>query len=99
MILELIEETVKELIRLGARVVMASPDAFQAETVRGKILGDLNEIPELTDREGVADRVVTFSLDLGKLVSVREFAKTYKEKFGRLDMLLINADYICSTIK
>lgn len=73
-------ETVRELARKGARVVMAARNLAKAEAARAAVR---DEIPD-------AD-VEVRQLDLGSLASVRSFAKATLVDHDAIDLLFANA--------
>jgi NAD(P)-dependent dehydrogenase (short-subunit alcohol dehydrogenase family) len=72
--------TAMGLAAKGFTIVMAARNAAKAEMVR-------QEIAAATGNDGV-DIIVA---DLGSLRQTRELAKTFKQKFSRLDVLINNA--------
>ena len=70
----------RELARKGARVVMACRNMEKAEKARDDLRAELPE--SLLD---------VMELNLADLSSVRRFTEKYKNKYGRLDILLNNA--------
>lgn len=72
--------TAKELLRKGAKVVMAIRDLEKGKHAVKEIR---NAIPNAN--------VEMLKLDLSDLNSVREFAETYKKKYDQLDILINNA--------
>ncbi|KAL4646743.1 retinol dehydrogenase 12-like isoform X1 [Arapaima gigas] len=74
------KETVREMARRGARVVMACRDLTRAEKAAEEIR-----------RSTGNGNVVVRHLDLASLFSVREFAKEYLATEHRLDILINNA--------
>jgi NAD(P)-dependent dehydrogenase (short-subunit alcohol dehydrogenase family) len=72
--------TARELVRKGARVVMACRSRDRAEAARADLLA---EVPE-------ADLSVEI-LDLASLDSVRQFAEHFTQSYDRLDLLYCNA--------
>jgi len=73
-------ETTLTLAKKGAKVIMACRNLSKANTAKKEIE---NEVPN-------ADLEV-MEIDLSSLSSVRNFAKEYKSKFNRLDVLINNA--------
>lgn len=72
--------TSKELLKKGAKVVMAIRNMEKGKAALQEII---NEIPQ-------AD-VELMKLDLSDIDSVKTFAKAYKEKYSKLDVLINNA--------
>ena len=73
-------EAAKALGRKGAEIIIASRNPDKAEAALNKIQG---EIPQLN-----GDLII---LDLASLKSIREFVKSFKSNYDRLDILLNNA--------
>jgi NAD(P)-dependent dehydrogenase (short-subunit alcohol dehydrogenase family) len=73
-------ETTLTLAKKGAKVIMACRNLSKANTAKAEIE---NEVP-------TADLEV-MEIDLSSLNSVQNFAKEYKSKFNRLDVLINNA--------
>jgi NAD(P)-dependent dehydrogenase (short-subunit alcohol dehydrogenase family) len=76
-------ETARGLARLGATVVLACRDAGKAEVARYEI-----------EQSVSGANVTAMRLDLGDMEQVREFARTFRERYGRLDVLVNNAGLI-----
>jgi NAD(P)-dependent dehydrogenase (short-subunit alcohol dehydrogenase family) len=74
-------ETSVELLRRGATVIVACRSQFKAEACAKELNDDLSSSGE----------AVPMVLELGSLKSVREFVNAFKQKFQRLDVLLLNA--------
>lgn len=72
--------TTKELVKKGAKVIMAIRNIDKGQAALNEILG---ESPQ-------AD-VEIMKLDLSDFESIKAFAKAYKEKYSRLDVLINNA--------
>lgn len=73
-------EATKELVRKGATVIMACRNIEKGKDAVDEVI---TEIPNA--------KVELMELDLSKLVSVREFAKNFNQKFDKLDVLVNNA--------
>jgi NAD(P)-dependent dehydrogenase (short-subunit alcohol dehydrogenase family) len=74
------KEVARGVARMGARVVMACRDAGRGEEARGEIAASTgNRDVELT------------VVDLSRQASIREFARTFGARHGRLDVLVNNA--------
>jgi len=73
-------EAAKEFAQKGAQTILACRNKDKARTALAKIQA---EIPGAT--------VEIMALDLANLASVREFAKSFKAKYQRLDVLVNNA--------
>lgn len=73
-------ENTLSLARLSAKVIMACRNSEKAEAAKGKI----EALVPGADLE-------VLTIDLSRLESVREFAKTYQSKYDRLDVLINNA--------
>lgn len=76
------KETVRELAKKGARVIMACRNLISANTARDEIANDSGN-----------QSIVCMKLDLSSMQSVREFAKDFINKESRLDVLIHNAGY------
>jgi NAD(P)-dependent dehydrogenase (short-subunit alcohol dehydrogenase family) len=74
------KETARGLAARGATVVMACRDAAKAEAARADVAAN-------TGRSDVH----ILPLDLGDTNSIRAFAAAFKERYGRLDVLVHNA--------
>lgn len=72
--------TARELARRGARVVLACRSEARGTAAVERLVG---EVP--------GAEVEFVRLDLGDLASVRQFAATYEQGHGRLDLLINNA--------
>ncbi|XP_063837629.1 retinol dehydrogenase 11-like [Ostrinia nubilalis] len=77
------KETVADLYKRGARVIMACRDINKANTAKDQI-----EHAAGTDKKGV---LVVEKLDLSSLKSVREFADRISASENRIDILVNNA--------
>jgi len=73
-------ETARGLARLGATVVLACRDAAKAEVARA----DIAKTTQNAD-------VVVIPLDLGDSTSIRAFAHTISDRYGKVDVLVNNA--------
>ena len=73
-------DTARMLAKSGATVVLACRDCAKAEQAK-------NQIAHSAD----ADALHVMELDLSRLQSVRDFSKSYRERFNRLDLLINNA--------
>ena len=73
-------ETAKELARKKCEVVMACRDHDKASEARNKIEKELRD-PDL--------RII--ELDLADLNSINDFARRFREKYDRLDLMVNNA--------
>jgi len=73
-------ETARGLARLGATVVLACRDAGKAEVAR-------DDIAKSTQNSDV----VAIPLDLGDSTSIRAFARTIADRYGKVDVLVNNA--------
>jgi len=73
-------ETARELVRSGARVILACRDEDRARVAVGSIRSEIHDAE--------AEFLV---LDLASLRSVRRFAAALRETFDRLDLLVNNA--------
>ena len=73
-------ETAKDLANYGFKVIMACRNLMKAEKAKTEIL---NKVP-------TADLGI-LQLDLSNLASVRSFAKNFKERYTKLDVLINNA--------
>ena len=73
-------ETTLILAKKGAKVIMACRNLSKANTAK----------TEIENKAPTADLEV-MEIDLSSLNSVRNFAKEYKSKFNRLDVLINNA--------
>jgi NAD(P)-dependent dehydrogenase (short-subunit alcohol dehydrogenase family) len=74
------KETARGLAERGATVVLACRDLAKAEDARA-------DIAKTTGRTDVA----VMALDLGDLAQIKSFARDFRERFGRLDVLVNNA--------
>lgn len=72
--------TTKELVKKGAKVVMAVRNMEKGEAAYNNIL---KEVPEA--------QLELMQVDLSDLNSVRNFAGEFKEKYDKLDVLINNA--------
>ena len=77
------KETCKELVLLGATVVMACRDVQKAEETKKEIINLTN-----------CSKMDIMALDLSDLQSVRSFSEKFKAKYSRLDILINNAGII-----
>lgn len=75
--------TTQELAKMGATVVMACRDLPKSEQAKAAILKSVQNPGNL--------KIDLMYLDLADLKSVRDFAKAFKEKYSRLDILINNA--------
>lgn len=75
--------TTQELAKMGATVIMACRDLPKAEQAKAAILKSEQNPGNL--------KIDLMYLDLADLNSVRNFAKSFKEKYSRLDILINNA--------
>ena len=73
-------ETVAELARHGAHVVMACRDLEKGRAAAARIEAD-----------GIAGALDVMVLDLADLASVRSFSGAFHDRFDRLDLLINNA--------
>jgi NAD(P)-dependent dehydrogenase (short-subunit alcohol dehydrogenase family) len=73
-------EAARELAKKGATVVIASRNATKAEAAAEDIR-----------RDNPAGEVVVMILDLADLSSVKRFAREFRGRFDRLDLLINNA--------
>ena len=79
----------EQLSMLGATVVMACRSKDKCESAAASIR---NSVFQVRSSHGmVGGPVQTVVLDLGDLVSVRSFAKTFKREHKHLDFLVLNA--------
>ncbi len=76
-------ETARELLRLGATVIMACRSRASAEGVALKIAEDIGG--------DAVERVSVMDLDLSSFKSVRNFAQSFQARYSRLDVLVHNA--------
>jgi NAD(P)-dependent dehydrogenase (short-subunit alcohol dehydrogenase family) len=74
------KETARALARMGATVVLACRDVAKGEAAR-------LDIAQTTRRDDIA----VMTLDLGDFASIRAFARDFRERYGRLDVLVNNA--------
>jgi NAD(P)-dependent dehydrogenase (short-subunit alcohol dehydrogenase family) len=74
------KETARGLARLGATVVLACRDAGKAEAAHADIVESTKN-----------SEVFAVPLDLSDTVSIRAFARTISERFGKVDVLVNNA--------
>lgn len=74
------KETARGLAQQGATVIMACRDPQKAEAARAELAAGAGR-----------GEVVAMPLDLGSKVSVRAFARSFGEKYGKLDVLVNNA--------
>jgi NAD(P)-dependent dehydrogenase (short-subunit alcohol dehydrogenase family) len=74
------KETARELMRLGAQVILACRSQELAEAAR-------KEIIETTG----SSAVTVLQVDLSSPASVRAFAREFHEQFPKLDVLVNNA--------
>jgi len=74
------KETARALARSGATVVLACRDIAKAEAARA-------DIAETTKNTSV----VVLPLDLADFASIRAFARTVGERYGKVDLLVNNA--------
>lgn len=81
-------ETVSELAKFGARVIMACRNPEKAESVKVGIVQKLKSLP---GQEDIEQRIVVKKLDLASLKSVREFSEDILRSESRLDVLINNA--------
>jgi NAD(P)-dependent dehydrogenase (short-subunit alcohol dehydrogenase family) len=77
------KETARGLAKMGATVVLACRDAAKAEAAR-------EDIARSTGRTDVD----AIPLDLGSKESIRAFARAFREKYKRLDVLVNNAGFM-----
>jgi NAD(P)-dependent dehydrogenase (short-subunit alcohol dehydrogenase family) len=80
------KETAARLAAMGARVVIAARNAGKAATARDEILA-----------RSTAATVEVLPLDLASLASIRSFATAYRNRFDRLDVLVLNAGLVMQT--
>eukprot|EP01124_Arcella_intermedia_P005279 TRINITY_DN13116_c0_g1_i1.p1 TRINITY_DN13116_c0_g1~~TRINITY_DN13116_c0_g1_i1.p1 ORF type:complete len:320 (-),score=49.34 TRINITY_DN13116_c0_g1_i1:82-1041(-) len=73
-------ETTRELVRLGAHVVLGCRDEKRAGVALGRIKA-----------EGYSGTCEFIRLDLSSRASIEEFAKTFKSRHGKLHILINNA--------
>lgn len=73
-------ETTRMLAQRGAQVVMACRSEERAAAAKGQLAA---AVP--------GARLEVMVLDLGSLASVREFARRFRERYERLDLLVNNA--------
>ncbi|BFZ53432.1 hypothetical protein PYCC9005_000455 [Savitreella phatthalungensis] len=85
-------ETVKELVRNGAKVYLAARNEQRANAAISKLQKEL---------EGVADKgtVEWLPLDLCSLASTKQAAETFAAKEQRLDVLVNNAGIMATSYK
>lgn len=74
------KETVRELARMGATVIMACRDSKKTLPVLEKLKSSTHN-----------SNIVFIRLDLAELKSIQEFAEEFKSKYNRLDVLINNA--------
>jgi len=77
-------ETALALAKTDMTVILACRDQAKATQARDSILA---QVPQAT--------VEVMLLDLSQLSSVRAFAKAYRERYSRLDLLINNAGVMC----
>ncbi|CAM9996016.1 unnamed protein product [Ascophyllum nodosum] len=89
--------TAFHLARMGAKVIMACRSIERGEAARAKIEEEIRFAWRRRTNPGIsgaqaAGTLEVIKCDLGSLQSVREFARTFKERHGqRLDVLVNNA--------
>jgi NAD(P)-dependent dehydrogenase (short-subunit alcohol dehydrogenase family) len=76
--------TVRELVRKGAKVILAARSEKKGKQAVLKIKAELYDIP-------AADLIEFIKLDLSSFADVRKFAKDFSYKRLKLDMLILNA--------
>ncbi|CAH1791843.1 unnamed protein product [Owenia fusiformis] len=79
------KETAKELLKRGARVILACRDVEKGEEA-------VNDIKEQLRKKEL--NAVVMKLDLSSFISVREFAKEFLKNESKLDVLINNAGVI-----
>ncbi len=89
----------KELLRLGAQVVMACPIKEKAVDAGNKILKELVEAAEVTDREGLAARLVVIELKISSISSIQDFVEVFPTISDRVDILIHNTELKCMNLK
>ena len=75
-------ETALDLVKRGARVILACRDLRKADAAADKIR-----------LETGSKNVFVEQLDLSSFESIREFTRRFKANFTRLDILINNAGY------
>lgn len=75
-------ETALDLANRGARVILACRDLKKAQVAADKIMLETHSRAVFVER-----------LDLASFESIREFVKSFKAKFSRLDILINNAGF------
>jgi NAD(P)-dependent dehydrogenase (short-subunit alcohol dehydrogenase family) len=80
------KETAAQLAAMGARVVIAARNVAKATTASEEIL-----------TRSPAATVAVLPLDLASLASIRSFAGAYRDRFDRLDVLVLNAGLVMKT--
>jgi len=73
-------ETVRDLAKRGARIIMACRNLVSASQVRDEIA-----------KESENQQIIVMKLDLSSFQSVRDFARDFLAKESRLDVLIHNA--------
>lgn len=76
------KETLRDLAKRGARIIMACRNLISANQVRDEIAN-----------ESENRNIIAMKLDLSSMNSVREFAREFLAKEERLDVLIHNAGY------
>ncbi len=74
------KEVARNLAALGATVIITSPGLDRADAARAEIVASTQN-----------RRVLAMKLDYSNRLSIREFAETFAERHGRLDVLVHSA--------